>query len=113
VIVIRIETNHPRLLQAITYPYLHKHASNEGYTMQRRILRTPEAAQYIGLSVSSLEKMRLTGSGPPFIELGPKAVGYGVAELEQWVESRIRRSTSDEGPARLHGRQKPSVQSPR
>jgi predicted DNA-binding transcriptional regulator AlpA len=63
--------------------------------MQRRVLRTPEAAQYIGLSPSTLEKMRLVGSGPPFVKLGPKAVGYGITDLDEWLKSRVRLSTSD------------------
>jgi hypothetical protein len=42
----------------------------EAMTPEQRILRTPEAAQYLGLAKSTLEKHRLTGSGPKFIRLG-------------------------------------------
>jgi predicted DNA-binding transcriptional regulator AlpA len=34
----------------------------------KRVLRTPEAAEYVGLSASTLEKLRLTGNGPAFPE---------------------------------------------
>jgi hypothetical protein len=30
----------------------------------KRVLRTPEAAEYVGLSASTLEKFRLSGEGP-------------------------------------------------
>ncbi len=56
--------------------------------MQMRILRTPEAATYVGLSSSTLEKMRLTGDGPRFIRLGGRAVGYAIEDLDAWLDAR-------------------------
>ena len=58
--------------------------------MIKRILRTPDAASYIGLSSSTLEKKRLTGDGPEFIRLGGRAVGYDVAALDAWIEKQRR-----------------------
>ncbi len=63
----------------------------------KRILRTPEAAEYVGLSISTLEKMRLAGNGPEFVRLGSRAVGYDVNALDLWLERQRRRSTSDAG----------------
>ncbi len=63
----------------------------------KRIFRTPEAAQYLGLSSSTLEKKRLDGSGPPFVKLGGRAVGYDVADLDAWLHQQRRTSTSDPG----------------
>ena len=37
---------------------------------QKRVLRTPEAADYVGLAASTLEKYRLSGEGPQFVRLG-------------------------------------------
>lgn len=72
----------------------------------KRILRTPEAATYVGLSVSTLEKMRISGSGPPFVHLGGRAVGYDLADLDAWLDRQRRTSTSDPGaslgPRRSH-----------
>lgn len=59
------------------------------------ILRTPAAASAIGLGVPTLEKMRLRGDGPPFVRLGPKAVGYRVEDLQQWLADRVVNSTSE------------------
>lgn len=58
-------------------------------------MRTPEAARYVALSESTLTKMRLTGDGPPFVKVGPRAVAYRKADLDTWLEARVRRSTSD------------------
>ena len=59
-----------------------------------RRLRTPEAAKYLGLSKSTLEKYRLTGGGPRYAKLG-KIVTYDPAELDAWADARTRTSTSE------------------
>ena len=64
----------------------------------RRILRTPEAAAYLGLAKSTLEKRRLTGEGPPFVRLGGRAIGYEREELDAWLASRRVASTSEAAP---------------
>ena len=65
----------------------------------KRILRTPEAAQYLGLSPSTLEKKRLDASGPAYFQLGGRAVGYDKAELDAWIDRQRRTSTSDSSAA--------------
>ena len=62
--------------------------------MQTDILKTPEAAGYVRLGVPTLERLRLTGDGPPFIKAG-KSVRYRKADLDAWLESRLVRSTSE------------------
>lgn len=54
----------------------------------RRILRTPGAAAYVGLSPSTLEKKRLSGDGPAFLRLGGRAVGYDVRDLDAWLDAQ-------------------------
>jgi predicted DNA-binding transcriptional regulator AlpA len=60
-----------------------------------RVLRTPEAAKYVGLSTSTLEKLRLTGAGPAYQKAGPKIVVYYPEELDRWLSSHRHVSTSD------------------
>jgi predicted DNA-binding transcriptional regulator AlpA len=60
---------------------------------QCRMLRTEDAANYTGLSASTLTKLRLTGGGPEYIKLG-KVVVYDLADLDAWLLSKRRRSTS-------------------
>src|SRR5262245_58804017 len=47
------------------------------------------------LAEGTLTKMRLTGDGPPFVKVGPRAVAYRKADLDTWLAGRVRRSTSD------------------
>ena len=60
-------------------------------------LRAPEAARYIGLSASTLAKMRLRGDGPMYSKAGPRIVIYDKSDLDSWLDQRRRRSTSDPG----------------
>lgn len=54
------------------------------------------AAAYTGLSVSTLNKLRVFGGGPVFLKLG-RRVAYDVADLDAWLASKRRTSTSDDG----------------
>ncbi len=67
------------------------------HTKHKAILRPPEAAEYIGLSESTLAKRRLRGDPPKYVKLGPRAVGYSIEELNQYIQQHIRQSTSDYG----------------
>ena len=62
--------------------------------MTTDILTTPEAAQYVRLGKPTLERFRLTGDGPQYCKLGG-AVRYRRADLDEWLASRIVRSTSE------------------
>ncbi|MBZ5640604.1 MAG: AlpA family phage regulatory protein [Acidobacteriia bacterium] len=65
----------------------------------RRILRTPAAAEYLGLAPCTLEKRRLTGDGPRFVRLGGRAVGYDVGDLDAWLDQQRGESTvANSGP---------------
>ena len=60
-----------------------------------RILRTPAAAAYLGLRPPTLEKLRVRGTGPRFVKLGTRTVGYDVGDLDAWLEARKVMSTSE------------------
>lgn len=49
---------------------------------------------YTGLTVGRLAKLRLTGDGPRFLKIG-KSVLYLRADLDTWLASRARTSTSN------------------
>ena len=59
-------------------------------------LTVSEASRHVGLSVSTLNKLRVLGGGPIFLKLG-RRVAYDVADLNAWLASKRRRSTSDDG----------------
>ncbi|MBI1198636.1 MAG: helix-turn-helix domain-containing protein [Phenylobacterium sp.] len=58
-----------------------------------RLLRTEEAARWLGLSGRTLEKHRCTGTGPAYRKLGGRVV-YTVGDLQAWIDAGVRRSTS-------------------
>ena len=60
----------------------------------RKLLSTSEAAQYVGLSRSYLEKKRLTGGGPRYAKLGTRVV-YDLSDLDAWVNARLRSYTAE------------------
>ncbi len=60
------------------------------------MLRTGEAAEYCGSSASTFEKLRLYGGGPRYVKIGRRVV-YDPADLDQWLASNRRTSTSDVG----------------
>jgi excisionase family DNA binding protein len=61
-----------------------------------KYLHTAAAASYLGLSKSTLEKARITGSGPAFRKLGRRVL-YALGDLDTWTESCRRHSTSEVG----------------
>lgn len=60
------------------------------------ILNTREAAAYVRLGKPTMERFRISGSGPVFVKLGG-AVRYRKADLDNWIEARRIRSTSEGG----------------
>lgn len=58
------------------------------------MMRVSDAAAHLGLSKSTLDKLRLTGGGPAFLKLG-KVVVYDPADLDEWLASKRRHSTSE------------------
>jgi len=61
-----------------------------------RRLASAEAAQYLGISASTLSKRRVFGGGPRYLKLGRRVV-YDVRDLDKWLEAHRRASTSDRG----------------
>ena len=57
------------------------------------------AARHTGLSASTLNKMRLDGSGPRFLKISSRRVAYDTRDLDDWLTTRRRLSTSDPGHA--------------
>jgi hypothetical protein len=54
---------------------------------------TGGAASHLALSKSYLEKLRLSGGGPPFIKIG-KAVRYKFGDLDAWFGAKVHGSMS-------------------
>jgi len=61
-------------------------------------LDTREAAAHLGLSTRTLDRYRVSGDGPVFLKFGGR-VRYLREDLDAWVWTRRRKSTSDDGTA--------------
>lgn len=53
-----------------------------------------QLAERLNLHTSTLAAMRVRGDGPPFVTIGKRAVGYRMSDVDTWLASRVRRSTS-------------------
>jgi predicted DNA-binding transcriptional regulator AlpA len=58
-------------------------------------MRAREAAAYLHLAPSTLAKFRCQGGGPPFSKAGGRAVIYDRAQIDDWLASRLYKSTAD------------------
>ena len=65
--------------------------------MNTRLLTTTEAARYLSVSKAYLERDRWAGARIPFVRIGERAVRYQLSDLESYISSRVRYSTSDKG----------------
>jgi predicted DNA-binding transcriptional regulator AlpA len=63
------------------------------------LLTVHETAELLRCSVHSLNKWRLTGSGPRFVRVGAR-VRYRRSAIADFIEKSTRVSTSDTGGAR-------------
>jgi hypothetical protein len=64
---------------------------------------TRGAADYTGLAMSTLEKMRVFGGGPMYLKLG-RVVRYRRVDLDAWLAERLIDSTSARDPGVVPGR---------
>ena len=62
--------------------------------MQDKLLTSKEAAPILGVSVAFLERDRWAGARVPYIKIGARAVRYRLSDLNAYIESCIRLSTS-------------------
>jgi excisionase family DNA binding protein len=58
------------------------------------LLTQREAALALRLSERTLERLRVSGLSPVFVKCG-RSIRYRQTDLEQWIASRLVRSTSE------------------
>lgn len=66
--------------------------------MNEGVFDTARTSEYLGLSMSTLEKARVYGTGPKFLRLG-RAIRYRRCDLDAWLAARVVTSTSEKVPA--------------
>jgi len=67
---------------------------NESHPNGPRYLSTKQAAEYVGLSPCTLNRMRVTGEGPRYAKAGRRVV-YDRADLDAWIDARKRTFTGE------------------
>lgn len=63
--------------------------------MTIQLLSTKQAAEFLSVSSSFLEKDRWRGSRIPFIRLANRAIRYRMSDLEGYINSQVMHSTSN------------------
>lgn len=54
-----------------------------------------EAARLVGLGIRTMQQLRAEGTGPRFVRLSARRLGYSLDDLRDWIASRSASSTSD------------------
>jgi predicted DNA-binding transcriptional regulator AlpA len=60
----------------------------------RRLVTTPEVADYLNISHSVLRKWRMNSYGPPSYQFGT-AVRYDMAEVRRWAKQQVTTAPTD------------------
>jgi predicted DNA-binding transcriptional regulator AlpA len=61
---------------------------------ERQRLRAAVAANYLGVSRSTLAKWRMRDQGPTYHRCGPRIVYYYQDEMDAWLDACDRREAS-------------------
>lgn len=70
------------------------------HTPQKLYLNSQEAADILRISIRTLERMRVEGSGPRYLKAGKglrARVLYRLADLDAWLQHHTYTSTSEYG----------------
>jgi predicted DNA-binding transcriptional regulator AlpA len=57
-------------------------------TVPDRLLTEKDLAGWLGISLPTLQRMRASASGPHFVQLSMRRVGYRRCDVEAWLEQR-------------------------
>ena len=69
---------------------------HETVKSMRELLDSKGAAAYLRSARQTLAQMRVLGTGPGYYKVGRRIL-YDRAELDAWLDTKRRRSTSDAG----------------
>jgi predicted DNA-binding transcriptional regulator AlpA len=52
------------------------------------LLTEKELSAWLGVSIPNLQRMRSNGTGPRYVQLSPRRIGYRKSEVEFWLTAR-------------------------
>ncbi len=58
------------------------------------VMTTDEVARYLGINKKTLDRMRGRGDGPSYLRLTGKIIRYRRADIDNFIESRVRSNTA-------------------
>jgi predicted DNA-binding transcriptional regulator AlpA len=61
---------------------------NDASLNELRVLTAAEASDLLTVSVPVMERWRRAGTGPRFIRLSVRRVGYRLSDLRAWIAER-------------------------
>lgn len=53
-----------------------------------RLLNEKQVAAWLGISLPNLQRRRSDGSGPAFVQLSERRIGYRKSAVERWLDAR-------------------------
>jgi predicted DNA-binding transcriptional regulator AlpA len=71
--------------------------NHSNFPHPNQFLSAKDLERFTGMTQRFWESRRMTGDTPPFIRLSAKAVRYRWGDVQEWLEKRLRTSTSDQG----------------
>jgi predicted site-specific integrase-resolvase len=71
---------------------------NQEQSKVEPVFDTHSAAPLLGVKPGTLEVWRCQGRGPRFVKSGSRVV-YRLRDINEYLDSRTRKSTADPGPA--------------
>lgn len=67
------------------------------------LLTTQEVSELLGLQPRTLANWRWRGYGPRYLNLGGRRIRYRLRDVEAFLESEVRTSTSNSHPGQAAG----------
>lgn len=58
--------------------------------MNDRIIRLKEVTKHVGLSPSTITRLRNNDEFPKPVQLTPRIIGWKLSEINEWLESKKR-----------------------
>jgi predicted DNA-binding transcriptional regulator AlpA len=65
------------------------HVTNFGDSEPHRLRSRHETAEFLGVSVGTLERWDRQGYGPRPVKIGPRRVGYRTRDLIEFIETKL------------------------
>lgn len=66
------------------------------------LLTIQDAANYLGVHRSFLDRRRVAGGGPRFIRMSARVVRYSAIDLAEWLDLHRRMNTSEPSESSTH-----------